>query len=607
MAEWVVCPTCNLKHSARPDRLCPRCRESVDRASSVPVSVSVPVSEPVSEPVPEARPASTESRCQSCGALGPTGPVEYHQNIGLIVMRLHRSLKGSVCPKCSSKHFWQMTLATLVGGWWGIISFFVTPFILLTNVIQFLAYKPGAAVRTAGVAAGGTGPASPSRGLAIASLLIGVVGLFTVGLFGVGAVLGLILGIVAYARASRSPDAYAGRGIAVVGIALNALAGLFAAFAVFAVLVGSRNASRPHKPGEAGFDQASAKIVAFEGEAAFGNTDEAKSLAQRYSRIMEAMAAIAFTRSGSKDAPSLTQGKFLTYCELHADRICFLVHVPELRNYHADVRDSLLRIAWLSAKQVTSDLRKEKDRRLAVALRGALFYGGIAIGMGETAPQQRTAETVDTSPLYDFFTEPAAAPPIPSAGATLAGTATPVEQGPPHLGVVDLVPGKAVAFDVGEGYLATCADFRSPSGTYQVSPDGAAFPVRLMGLLPPSGIALVQVPAVSRLLSRAPKTEPLRLASSEGLQPGQEVRLQGPAQEGRAPILRGAFRGRTREGSVSYLDVGMQAPASLTGAPLLDAAGQVVGMAARRPGETSPRFVGVEQVRALLASFTQRR
>jgi hypothetical protein len=34
MAQWIVCPSCNLRQSRRADGRCPRCRESVDRATT---------------------------------------------------------------------------------------------------------------------------------------------------------------------------------------------------------------------------------------------------------------------------------------------------------------------------------------------------------------------------------------------------------------------------------------------------------------------------------------------------------------------------------------------------------------------------------------------
>lgn len=81
--------------------------------------------------------------------------------------------------------------------------------------------------------AGGYGPNPKSSvgfgekqktGLAVASLVLGVVGFFTLGLLGVGAITGLVLGIVAVSRANNRPAEFGGRGAAIAGIVLNALA-----------------------------------------------------------------------------------------------------------------------------------------------------------------------------------------------------------------------------------------------------------------------------------------------------------------------------------------------------------------------------------------------
>lgn len=42
MAEWKICPSCNLRHSARPDGLCPRCHKPLEATGvAVPSSASV--------------------------------------------------------------------------------------------------------------------------------------------------------------------------------------------------------------------------------------------------------------------------------------------------------------------------------------------------------------------------------------------------------------------------------------------------------------------------------------------------------------------------------------------------------------------------------------
>jgi hypothetical protein len=77
--------------------------------------------------------------CESCGGAAPTRYVEFYQNIGAVVMRFHKAVKGNLCRTCIRSHFLRLTGTTLVLGWWGLISFFVTPFFLANNVYRYLA------------------------------------------------------------------------------------------------------------------------------------------------------------------------------------------------------------------------------------------------------------------------------------------------------------------------------------------------------------------------------------------------------------------------------------------------------------------------------------
>jgi hypothetical protein len=64
---------------------------------------------------------------------------------------------------------------------------------------------------------------SPQRkGLAIASLVIGIVSILTCGGLLVGAIVGIVLGIVAMNKAKRDPAQNAGRGLAIAGIVTSA-------------------------------------------------------------------------------------------------------------------------------------------------------------------------------------------------------------------------------------------------------------------------------------------------------------------------------------------------------------------------------------------------
>lgn len=86
--------------------------------------------------------------------------------------------------------------------------------------------------------------APPRQGLAIASLVIGILSLPTLGCLGLGAVVGIILGITALRRAGRDPRAYGGRGFAIGGIVASALSlvvaiplvGIMAAIAIPSLL-----------------------------------------------------------------------------------------------------------------------------------------------------------------------------------------------------------------------------------------------------------------------------------------------------------------------------------------------------------------------------------
>jgi signal peptidase I len=61
------------------------------------------------------------------------------------------------------------------------------------------------------------------KGMAAASLVIGVINILTLGLFLIGALAGLILGLVALRRSQREPALYGGAGYAIAGITTSAV------------------------------------------------------------------------------------------------------------------------------------------------------------------------------------------------------------------------------------------------------------------------------------------------------------------------------------------------------------------------------------------------
>jgi hypothetical protein len=61
------------------------------------------------------------------------------------------------------------------------------------------------------------------KGLAVTSLVVGILSFLTLGCLGIGAVAGLALGIVALVKASKSPQEYGGKGLAWGGIITSGL------------------------------------------------------------------------------------------------------------------------------------------------------------------------------------------------------------------------------------------------------------------------------------------------------------------------------------------------------------------------------------------------
>ncbi|HKQ72687.1 MAG TPA: DUF4190 domain-containing protein [Blastocatellia bacterium] len=59
--------------------------------------------------------------------------------------------------------------------------------------------------------------------MGVTSLIIGLVSILTLGLFLVGAVLGLILGLLALKRTQRDSAQYGGAGYAIAGITTSAV------------------------------------------------------------------------------------------------------------------------------------------------------------------------------------------------------------------------------------------------------------------------------------------------------------------------------------------------------------------------------------------------
>ncbi len=351
-----------------------------------------------------AMPAAPLGICRLCHRRGPTRPVVFRQNIGVILLRFAKKVEGPLCRRCIESTFSDMTLITFFAGWWGIISIVVTPFILVSNIAEYTSAIRSPELRNA--------PSSGNGRKAIAAMV-------AVSALAVLAVSALVVGL--------------------------------------AVLVGSApsGSRRAGTAAAAGLREAEAKILVYQGQAAYGNTPDARRYAAAYSEKIALVRRIAFTGGRGENAPSPTEGRFLTYCELRQGKICFLVHVPELRSYAANAREAIARMAWTLAQQTVESRSDAATLRLGVGLRGLLLYGVVMTGAAQgPMPPVRDIHT----PLEAFFTGPFA----PSEGAVplaepTAPTAEPTAPLPLHerlrrdleaIGLSDPDPRHAAAWDL---------------------------------------------------------------------------------------------------------------------------------------------------------------
>jgi hypothetical protein len=82
-----------------------------------------------------------QALCEVCRRPAEVKYIELYENKGALVMRYHREIKGKLCKDCINEYFWKFTLTTLFIGWFGIISFIVTPFYLINNISRYVWIK----------------------------------------------------------------------------------------------------------------------------------------------------------------------------------------------------------------------------------------------------------------------------------------------------------------------------------------------------------------------------------------------------------------------------------------------------------------------------------
>lgn len=154
-----------------------------------------------------------------------------------------------------------------------------------------------------------------------------------------------------------------------------------------------------------------------------GNSPQAIRLANMLAERMKEMSDEMFT-SGRKPILQLSDGEYLTFCELHPDRALFLVHVPSYRKFTKDAKKLLAEMAWLAAQSTTAG-QLPSDAKLAVGLRGVVTYGDILVGSVPASTEDsvtpfRAGKKED---LVAFFSAPNMKNPPPANNAPASSRA----------------------------------------------------------------------------------------------------------------------------------------------------------------------------------------
>ena len=86
---------------------------------------------------PSAGPNPLYLRCQKCGRHGPVLLVSLRQNIGMLYSRSTKIIDAELCKSCIRKYALRFTGVTLILGWWGMFSMFLTPIYIGMNIVEY--------------------------------------------------------------------------------------------------------------------------------------------------------------------------------------------------------------------------------------------------------------------------------------------------------------------------------------------------------------------------------------------------------------------------------------------------------------------------------------
>ncbi len=170
-------------------------------------------------------------------------------------------------------------------------------------------------------------------------------------------------------------------------------------------------------PGAAEFDAANSLIAKFDGEVAFGNTPEAKQLAEEFSAAAKQLRETLIESKRSSSSSS-SDKQFLAYCQMSPHGIAFLLHVPDLSRFKGTAKTTMADAAWVAATSVL-ERHDHRPANVAVGIRGFLFYDTFLCGApsSDSDPDplggiRSRHNSTDKEVLYPYF-----APDAPGAAA----------------------------------------------------------------------------------------------------------------------------------------------------------------------------------------------
>ena len=338
-------------------------------------------------------------------------------------------------------------------------------------------------------------------------------------------------------------------------------------------------------------------------------------MADHFAYLLKAVRTVAFTKGG---ASGVSGGYFLTYCQVTDSGVAFLVHVPELRKFTEDAQAALLQLAWSSAVETTRRLPNASSLRLAVGLRGALLYGGIATGSAtadEPDAQNTTAPQVET--LYPFFEGS-----YPKTLVVRANGTTPTPLPAPTPSAPDAEPEvpvePLVSLDTMSPHLAlvqgatTVTAFAVAPDLFAAADPGGPQPFRLkMTNGQAVDVAAVSHDGRSSLVLLRPVTpfaaDPVALSTDTSVASGvaaygYAARLDGTDVTGTRS--RGVLLDMTIGGDgLVVVKTSAPVPAGGLGGPLMDANGKVVGVAVRVG--TERKYISAAHIQRQAAALAQ--